>query len=273
MPTGQETLVTPGLRALPPVFSWREIGQACDLEPDYAAGNRPHLVSEILRRCAVRSATDEGAEGDDPDAIWQLSVAARTAGLLAIYSMTDRTPDLPLTMQCTRPECGEPMEVSLPVADLIAMAQTTDAEGARTVDLDGAVFQVRPARGGDQRLWQQQAYTGQPDAEAAILATLVTGPPVFDAQRATLNATLSELDPLSAFELAVHCPECGASLQIPVDLEAACLRMLSAAQNRMICQVDALARRYGWSEAEVFAVPAWRRRRYLALGADDGWPA
>jgi hypothetical protein len=43
-----------------------------------------------------------------------------------------------------------------------------------------------------------------------------------------------------------------------------------------MAEVDTIARAYGWTEAEILALPADRRRRYLALagsGALQGRPA
>ena len=37
------------------------------------------------------------------------------------------------------------------------------------------------------------------------------------------------------------------------------------AQDRLIEEVHALARAYGWTEVEAMAMAPWRRARYLAL--------
>ena len=114
--------------------------------------------------------------------------------------------------------------------------------------------------------------TSPAEAETAILASLLVDGTLDPADKPAAAEALQVFDPLSCFELDVSCPTCAVQADIPVDLEAVLLSALARAQTRLIVQVDRLARRYGWSEAEILAVPDWRRRRYLAL-EDQGWPA
>jgi hypothetical protein len=98
---------------------------------------------------------------------------------------------------------------------------------------------------------------------------LLVGGTLAPADKAAAGEVLQSFDPLSCFELDVACPTCGTQADIPVDLESVLLSEFASAQTRFIVQIDQLARRYGWNEGEILAIPEWRRRRYLAL-EDDG---
>jgi hypothetical protein len=79
------------------------------------------------------------------------------------------------------------------------------------------------------------------------------------------NRIMEEADPLVDFRLRVNCPFCSMQESYRVDLAELSLRRLRSAQRGLIVGVHRLATRYHWSEREIFEVPAWRRRMYLAL--------
>jgi hypothetical protein len=159
------------------------------------------------------------------------------------------------------------MDIDLPFTPLIEMGEAAQANV--TTEFRGR--RLRRPRGSDQRRWRQAGLSARTEAEAEILACLVAGGPVETTERTALTGALAEFDPLVAFELSVTCPECHRAANIPVDLEAVALAELARIQMGTLQEVDALARRYGWSEAEVLSIPPWRRRRYLALD-NEGWP-
>jgi hypothetical protein len=235
---------------------WRAFGRVEDLDHDFRAADRPALVTAVLAACAAPPIAHE--------AVWDMTLAARLGGLLAILAATDPRRQLSLTRHCPRATCGEAMDIDLPTRELIALARSA---GERA-EADCRGRRLRRPCGSDQRRWRQARFTSRAEAEAAVLASLVAGGPVTAEERAVLAEALAELDPLSAFEVAVTCPECGHAVGIPVDLEAVVLGELARHQAQMIADVDRLARRYGWSESQVLAVPAWRRKQYLALDGE-----
>ncbi|HBL57096.1 MAG TPA: hypothetical protein DDZ80_00510 [Cyanobacteria bacterium UBA8803] len=80
-----------------------------------------------------------------------------------------------------------------------------------------------------------------------------------------LNQVMEDLDPLVNFSLQVICPYCGTENLQDFDLGAWALQQLEQAQQQLLITVHRLASYYHWSEAEIFAIPPWRRSRYLAL--------
>jgi hypothetical protein len=80
-----------------------------------------------------------------------------------------------------------------------------------------------------------------------------------------LAEAVAAADPLARIELALQCPECGAGWNEPlhvIDILWAELRNLTA---RLIIDVARLAQAFGWREADILAMSARRRQRYLAL--------
>jgi len=249
--------IVPGFRAGRDVFVWRGV-EAAALDLDFGSSDRPTLVTDVLATCAEPPATE--AERED---LWRLSLAARVGGLLAVLASTTGSDALDRAVRC--PGCDEDLEVSLPVAVLLELARGAEACTETVVDTPDGPVRLRRPRGSDQRAWRQGRHT---DPETAVLASLV----VTGTTRApeVIDEALAAFDPLTCFDLDVSCPACGLRSDVPLDLEATLLADLARAQARTIGDVAALAHRYGWSEAEALAVPAWRRRVYLDL-ADGGW--
>jgi hypothetical protein len=260
----------PGFRAGGALFARRGL-EATGLDLDFTTPDRPTLVTDLLTACAEpppgendrEEAREDGRE-DGREEIWCLSLAARIGGLLAVFASTTRSDVLDQAVRC--PGCREELEVSLPVTRLLDLARSAEDQSEIVVDTRDGPVRLRRPRGSDQRAWRQREHD---DAEAGVLASLVVAGPTTD--RSALDAALAEFDPLTCFALDVTCPCCGARSDIPIDLEASLLVELARVQARTIRDVAALARRYGWSEAEVLTVPPWRRRIYLDLD-DEGWP-
>ncbi len=238
---------------------FRGLGRVDDLDLDLASADRPRVVTAVLTACAEPSR--------DEEEIWALTLAARVGGLLAVWSDGAAAESLELRLFCPVEECGADLEVALPVGALLELAR--EAEAVPALEADGLTL-LRPT-GADQRLWRGAAGD---DPEGAILASLIRGAPVpVDLEaRATLAERLAEFDPLSCFAVTLGCPDCGAESTLPVDLEAELLARLARVQDRLFAEVDTLARRYGWTDAGILAMPARRRARYLGMAeVGEGW--
>ncbi|MGD9614567.1 MAG: hypothetical protein AB7H90_12245 [Alphaproteobacteria bacterium] len=265
MPTRPDLAIVPGYRTGGAPLGWRGFWRAGDLDIDFGAADRPALVTAILACCAEPPVADE-------EEIWQLTLAARIGGLLAIEATTSGAELLSLALRCPHIDCRESMEAALPMQELIALAREAEATAETQIGPGrGEGVRLRRPRGTDQRVWRRRVYADAAMAETAILDSLVSAGTLAPDDRAHAAAALAVFDPLSCFEIDTTCPACSRQADIPVDLEAVLLGVLARSQRQMLSEVDRLARRYGWSEAAILAIPAWRRRRYLALDG-DGWP-
>jgi hypothetical protein len=170
-------------------------------------------------------------------------------------------------MKCPHAGCGEALEIEIETDDLRNACSGRERESA-TVRIGERSLQLRRPAGRDQRNW---LFTHWPDIEAArsgMFASLLSGP--VDELRnladgAALEAELAAIDPLVDFSLTVACPACGATAEHSIDLEKRALGVLRRIHDRMFGSVTRLATQFHWTEAEIFALPLWRRERYLAL--------
>ncbi|MGO9788184.1 MAG: hypothetical protein ACLP8S_01285 [Solirubrobacteraceae bacterium] len=83
-----------------------------------------------------------------------------------------------------------------------------------------------------------------------------------DALSEAIVEAMAESDPGASVELAVTC-ECGHEWLEELDIRTLFWADLTDWVGRLLTDVQALARYYGWSEAELLSMPAWRRRWYM----------
>jgi hypothetical protein len=78
-----------------------------------------------------------------------------------------------------------------------------------------------------------------------------------------MDRAMAEADPQALVGIAVECPECGHRWTTRFDVAAFFWEEVDGRARALLAEVHTLARAYGWSEAEVLAVPESRRRAYL----------
>ncbi len=76
-----------------------------------------------------------------------------------------------------------------------------------------------------------------------------------------LDAALEAVAPEVGLAVLAVCPDCGAEQEVAIDPYLC----LAQAGSELFGEVHALAMTYHWSEAEILALPAHRRRLYLEL--------
>lgn len=107
-------------------------------------------------------------------------------------------------------------------------------------------------------------------AEHAAATAVIPVPPIPLAQvpLTVLSAVLEQMaaaDPQADMQFALTCPACTAQWSAFLDIAAFFWRELDDWARRTLREVHILARAYGWREAEILALSAWRRRAYLEL--------
>ncbi|WP_209425155.1 hypothetical protein [Pararhodobacter sp. SW119] len=239
---------------------FRALGRVEDLDIDFAAPDRPRLVTTVLACCAEPP--------QEAGTVIALTLAARIGGLLAVWTAGNCIDTLEFRLRCPVGTCGADLEAAVPVDALMELARTAET----TRGLSRADLTLRRPTGADQRRWR--AAMPCDDPEAAILASLLESGtlPTTQEARDDLAEALAEFDPLPAFSVAARCPDCGAEATHPIDLEGALLDRLAADQSRLFTEIDTLARRYGWRDIDILAMPARRRARYLRIAETaEGW--
>ncbi len=243
---------------LPPDVVMRPFGHAVDLDVDFGQSDRPGLVTALLTQCGERR---------DAAFWWAQPVGARTAALLRLVALTEQRDEVSMSARCVAPACGESFAFELP---LRALPGGGAEAGPLRVPLDAErVLTMRRPTGDDLRRWREAQPTSQAEALRLMLDSLVLEGEVGPDDEAALSASIAAMDPLVDFAVSCQCPACGTANEVAIDLESLALSSLIRRQRALLREVHCFASHYGWTEAEVLAVPAARRARYLALIEDQ----
>jgi hypothetical protein len=253
----------------------RPFGQmAEDLEINFQ-GLRPEVEVQILCGCTQ----DHQGKPCDRNLFWHLEVGKRTECLVTL-AMLERHGHGTIELRCANPQCQQMLEIELSTSELASLQSGASATNApvHPVQIGDDTVLIRKPTGLDQLQWLEQALTDESTLIRSMLTTLVSQeqqeslqrlwveqPDWVRATRQALSQVMTSLDPLVNFSLSVACPECEAQAQYALDLGAWALRKLERTQKQLLRLVHRLASHYHWSEAEIFAIPPWRRQHYLAL--------
>ena len=170
-------------------------------------------------------------------------------------------------------ECAEQFELAFTTSDVEAPARD---DAPILVETDGYAVRVRPASSVD--LLDVHAGDGPAGAERALIArcTLeahrggraVLAGDLPDPVTEAVALAMAEADPQADVQVATECPACGHREHALFDIAAFLWREVDAWAARTLDEVHVLATAYGWSEREILALSASRRRRYVAMVAE-----
>jgi len=228
--------------------------------------------SSPAERPLVLAAAEDDA---DPSDLAAQPLGRTTARLLRLRAAAVG-PALAATVAC--PDCAQTVEFTLDTGALLALE-------------DKAVDDPPPLlHGGYEVVWRSPtqgdlaALAGHPgveDAEtmlldrcvlrlsrehdAASLAAAELPGPV----REALARAMADADPLADVLVDLGCPECGTEFTASLDVGVFVWAEIDARARRLLLDVDALARAYGWSEAAVLALSEARRAAYLRIVTEE----
>lgn len=101
--------------------------------------------------------------------------------------------------------------------------------------------------------------------EASRSGSEIPAATLSDEAMVALANRLAERDPMAELLFDLTCPECGHRWQVIFDIAAFLWAEISALAKRLLTEVHALARAYGWRESDTLSLSARRRRFYLDL--------
>jgi hypothetical protein len=191
-------------------------------------------------------------------------LGARNAALLALRStLFDRA----WALRSSCPACATECEFQVDSVALGEELHGQAAEEAATFDWAGLPVTARAPTVDDLSAISRQ--TDQASAVRALLARCLRGnfDPA-DADEAAieeLGRRLERLDPGAALSFRLRCPACEHEWSAMLDVGEALWIELQRAAERTLTEIDALARAYGWTEAEVMRLSPTRRAAYLQL--------
>jgi hypothetical protein len=244
---------------------------------DAGAGMLPaRRTSAILARCVQRI----GAEAPiSPEVAGRLVVGDREALMLHVRQMTFGDKLEPL-VRCPRVECGQQMDVSLRISDLLVAPSPGAVPEYFERDFPGfGTVRFRLPCGRDQEAVAALARS-DPAAAARTLLGRCMDQPVEELPAGAVEVIggwMGDLDPQAEIRLDLACPECGRVFTSVLDAGAYLFEETALRSRELYWQVHVLASRYHWSEAEILGMTPPRRRRYIdllldAFPAGDGAP-
>lgn len=230
----------------------------------YAQGAPRHAIDRALLLVSTTGGADGSADGDaDGDAGgWaDRPLGQRDARLLALRRAWFG-PQFKAVLAC--PACQAMLSVALDLRSLDAsVPQRRETAMPAFVNAAGRRFRRPTSR-------DLAAIATAADVEEASMRLLdrlaLDAPPAggwtahhFDA----FDTAMDQADPLAHVTIALQCEDCGHGWQAPLDVAAVLWDELAAQAQAVVRDVHLLAGAYGWSEAEILAMPAARRQLYL----------
>jgi hypothetical protein len=206
------------------------------------------------------------------DELTELSIGQRDARLLTLREQT-WGPMLSGFAEC--PRCAESLEFDVAVADLRVAAESEVGEEARELVMDGLALRFRLP---DSRDLAAVLDCRDPGEARSLLVRRC----VLEASRNEVPVAASELPPKAITRLAqrmgesdpqaevlldFRCPTCDWSWQALFDIVTFFWAELAAQAKRLLREVHALARAYGWREADILGMSPRRRQFYLKMSA------
>lgn len=217
---------------------------------EHAAGVGGHKRADALLNLA----------GEVPKAI-----GARNTALLALRT---RLFGQAWPLRCDCPECGCTCDFVVDSARLSAeiTAAAFASAGEHELLVEGVTIRFRLPDIDDVRAMP----AGVPieSALATLLSRCVLHPGIehlSEPARRALSQRMEALEPAASLSFEVKCSDCGITWSAPVDIANVLWSELQVAAERTLLEVDALARAYGWSEAQVLSLSAIKRAAYLQL--------
>jgi hypothetical protein len=197
----------------------------------------------------------------DPDAVQDaLPIGSVNARLLGLRSRLFG-PKLTCVVDC--PRCGERLEVDFTVGDLLS---TTAGPPPELTVLDGEEH-----IGFRLPTWVDLAAVAGANGSAhgrnLLLERCLLGEKrtVSPALEEALAAAMEAADPLAEILIEVGCFRCEHRFETRFDIVVHLFAELDVRARRLLGEVHVLASTYGWTESEVLALSAARRRMYLEL--------
>jgi hypothetical protein len=208
--------------------------------------------------------------GPPDDTLAALTIGQRDARLFAARAAT-LGKRIDGSAAC--PSCAEALEFSIDTGDLCDHSEPSDERAPIEFDSGGIHIVVRPPDSRDLVAIGDAA--GIDAARRQLLhrclVTSLRGGHTVDPSELPpavverIAALLADADPQADVTLEIRCGACGHSWPLLFDIATFFWLEIEALAARLVADVDALARAYGWREADILAMSGTRRSAYLAM--------
>ena len=263
-------------------------GQDEELMSSRQAISNPALLTVLLSRCVRRLGPVSPVSAE---LARRLLVTDRQFLLLKLRQMTFGD-HVQATVQCPWERCRKKVDIEFFLHD-IPVRESIEKGPLYTRDLSSeAAFSnehgerfrevvFRLPTGEDQEALAHLIEENETTALALLLARCIRrlgplhdpGPEVIDRlsplARAEIERHMEDAAPQIDLTLAAHCPECDGEFAVPFDLQGFFLAEGQTSRELLYREVHCLAYHYHWSEHEIMALSREKRRKYIALLADE----
>jgi len=217
-----------------------------------------------------------------PERLAHVTIARRDAALFHLRAQTFGSQFLGLA-DC--PACGDRLELAfsandLPLPDLAVgdlpsfdSGDQADSNPETSLQIDSYEVTFRLPASADilavSRQTELDAARG--DLLQACLLSARRGRKPVQVEKLPVTVTeavvtrMDQIEPLANLTLAATCPACGHAWSVVFDIVTYFWSEITFWAMRIMHEVHALATAYSWREADILAMSAWRRQRYLEL--------
>jgi hypothetical protein len=251
------------------------------------------LDSNISLALALLSHTAKLANNEIPDggarSDWsKLSVTDLDILILRLRQMVFGN-DIRTDVSCGTAQCCQRIDISFGIDEYIAHHAPAPVQGnnrewrVEPAEESGwfRLLDNRASKDSDLRdeddvffrlptVADQLAVRGLPDAAEALARRCIRPIALADEKRLQVEALMESMAPSLSNELRGACPECEAEVNVYFDVRHYCLRELKEHATFVYEDIDTLARRYHWAEADILALPQNRRTIYAELARREG---
>lgn len=160
----------------------------------------------------------------------------------------------------TCPQCGERMDVAFQTKDIVAPAAEQEPLQVTYAGRD------IPFRLPNSKDLMEAARFGITEMRTRLLEFCVANAETLSEEAATFVAeAMARADPQADIRVSVTCPACHRESALAFDVAAHLWEEIGDWAVRVLNEIHVLASVYGWSERDILAMSALRRRAYLQL--------
>lgn len=208
--------------------------------------------------------------GTSPDDWAHSSIGQRDAVLL---TLREELFGSTLETVAVCPQCGQQLELNFSTQDIrVAAPALPTSESGLRVEAHGYEVQYRLPNSADLiEIAKHAANDGrsrllQRCVQAARCGDRVTDPATLpDAVVQAVMDEMAKTDPQADVQVALACPACRHQWSTTFDILSYLWSEIDDWAQRLLRDIHALASVYGWSEGDILALSARRRRLYLEM--------
>ena len=207
-----------------------------------------------------------------PIELARMSIGERDARLLTLRELIFG-PIMDCLVAC--PECEEPLEMSIKVADIRVEPEEALESSHETLSFSLQGYEILFHLPNSLDLAALVRAEDVAEGRDALIESCIEGvslagakAPLNQLPREVLSSLadrMVELDPQADVYFDLSCPSCGHKWQSVLDVLSFFWGEISAWARRTLWEVHALASAYGWSESEILALSPRRRLTYLEM--------